>query len=116
MKFIVAIAVLTIAVLLTGCAGGTIGLRTGAPPSMRGSAPPPGSSYSSAVIHAGSHANTYFGLLFIGVFAAGVEDNYLGWHYGPAWRQPPQLAEDRAIAERDCSRPMERPSANLRCR
>ena len=116
MIFKLEIAVLAGAMLLAGCANSTIGLRTSTAPSMRGSAPPPGSSYSSAAIHAGVNSNAYFGLLFIGVFATGVEDHYLSWRYGPPGRQPPPLAADRAIAERDCSRPMERPSANLRCR
>lgn len=104
------------AVLLAGCAGASVGLRTSAAPSMRGSAPALGSSYSSAAIHAEASANAYFGLLFFGYLAAGVHDSYLSWSDGPAWRKPPPLTENRAIAERDCSRPMETPSANLRCK
>lgn len=116
MKFASAIAALITAMLLAGCAGTTIGLHGTNSPSLGGSAPAAGSSYSSAAIHAELRPNAYFGLLFLGAIAAGIHDNYLRWSYGPAWRKPPQLAEDRAIAERDCSRPMERPSANLRCK
>ena len=114
MTFKLASAVLAGAALLVGCAGARVGLGSSAPPSMRGSAPPAGTSYTSAVIHAEASPNVYFGLLFLGYFAIGVQDDYPG--SGPARRNPPQLAEDRAIAERDCSRPMDAPSANLRCK
>ena len=108
MKCIAAIAALIIAVLLGGCASATVGLRNGAPV--------PGSSYNSAAIHAEVSHSPYFGLLFLGVFAASVQDDHPGWRDGPAWRNPPQLAADRDVAERDCSRPMAAPSANLRCK
>ncbi|TSA18071.1 MAG: hypothetical protein D4R74_01765 [Betaproteobacteria bacterium] len=101
-------------VLLAGCAGTTVGVRTSAAPSMRGSAPVVGTSYNSAAIHAELSPNAYFGLLFFGAFAAGVEDK--SRLRGPSWRDPPQLAEDRTVVERDCSLPMEAPSANLRCK
>jgi len=116
MKFASAIAALITAILFAGCAGTTIGLHGTNSPSLGGGAPAAGSSYGSAAIHAELRPNAYFGLLFLGVIAAGIHDNYLRWSDGPAWRKPPQLAEDRAIAVRDCSRPMERPSANLRCK
>lgn len=116
MKPALATAVLSAAVLLAGCAGTTIGLHSGNSPALRGSAPAPGSSYSSAAVHARIGSNAYFSLLFFGYFAAGVHDSYLDWRYGPARREAPQLTEDRAIAERDCSRPMPLPSGNLRCK
>lgn len=116
MKSTAAIAALLSAALLAACAGTSIGVRSGTAPSMRGSAPAPGTSYSSAAVRAEVNSNAYFGLLFLGVFAAGVEDDFLSWRDGPERRKPPQLAEDRAIAERDCSRPMAAPSANLRCK
>jgi hypothetical protein len=115
MRFKSATAALTGVFVLAGCASATIGLRSTAPPPMQG-ALPPGGSYSSAAIHAEASPNAYFSLLFLGYVAAGIQDNYPGWSYGPAWRKPPQLAEDRAITERDCSRPMDAPSANLRCK
>lgn len=116
MKFASTLAALIVAVLLSGCASTQISLRSGSAAPTRSSAPVPGSSYSSAAIHAEARPNAYFALLFLGYFAAGVQDSYLRWNYGPAWRDPPQLAGDRAIAEHDCSRPMQRPSANLRCK
>ena len=109
------IGALLACVLLAACAGTTIGLRSGSP-SLRGSAPAPGSAYSSAAIRAEVNSNAYFGLLFIGAFAAGVQDDYQSWRYGPSGRKPPPLAADRAIAERDCSQPLPAPSANLRCK
>jgi hypothetical protein len=115
MRFKSATAALTGAVLSAGCASATIGLRSTVPPSMQGALPSAG-SYSSAAIHAEASPNAYFSLLFLGYIAAGIQDNYPGWSYGSAWRKPPPLAEDRAITERDCSRPMEAPSANLRCK
>src|SRR5512140_1128158 len=114
MKRNAAIAALLACVLLAACAGTSVGLRSGSPP-LRASAPAPGTSYSSAAMHAEVNANAYFGLLFIGAFAAGVEDDYLNWRYGPDGRKPPPLAADRAIDERDCTQPLPAPSANLRC-
>jgi hypothetical protein len=115
MRFKSATAALAGVLLLAGCAGATIGLRSTVPPSMQG-APPSGGSYNSAAIHAEASPNAYFSLLFLGYIAAGIQDNYPGLSYGPGWRKSPPLAEDRAIIERDCSRPMDAPSANLRCR
>jgi len=117
MKFKLAIAVLATFPLLTGCAGATIGLRSTHSPSMERSAPQPGSySYGSAAIQADVRPNAFFGTMFLGYMMTGIQDDYLSWGSGPAWRKPPQMAEGRAIVERDCSRPMEAPSANLRCK
>lgn len=116
MRFKSASAALLCAVLLGGCAGARIGLRSEAPPSMRGGAPAAGSSYSSASIQVGATPNAYFSLLFLGYFVAGVQNSYLDWRHGPARRAAPPLTPDRSIAERDCTRPMAQPSANLRCR
>jgi hypothetical protein len=102
--------------LLAACAGTTIGLDNSNAPLVRGGAPAPGSFYNAASIHAELRPNAYFGLFFLGYVAAGAQDNYSSWNYGPAGRKPPQLAEERTVAERDCSQPMELPSANLRCR
>lgn len=114
MRLKLATALLAGAALLAGCASARVGLSSFAPPSMHGSAPPAGTSYTSAVMHAEARPNVYFGLLFLGYFAIGVQDDYPG--LGPARRSPPQLDAERAIAERDCSRPMDAPSANLRCK
>lgn len=115
MRSVSTIVVLLTAALLAGCASTTIGLRSTVPPSTQGVLPS-GVSYSSAAIHVEASPNAYFSLLFLGYAAAGIQDKYPGWSYGDAWRKPPQLAEDRTITERDCSRPMDAPSANLRCK
>jgi len=115
MKFGLAVAAVTGAVLLAGCAGGAIGLRSNNL-SLSGGALPPGGSYSSAAIRAKASASAYIGLFLVGVYAAAAEDNHPSWRDEFGWRRPPQMAEDRTIVERDCSRPMQTPSANLRCR
>src|SRR3972149_8062950 len=97
MKFASAIAALIPAILLAGCAGTTIGLHGTNSPALGGGAPAAGSSYGSAAIHAELRANAYFGLLFLGVIAAGIHDNYLRWSDGPAWRKPPQQDAGRAL-------------------
>jgi hypothetical protein len=116
MKFKLAIAVVVIPMLLTGCASTTIGLRSTNSPSMPGSTPAPGSSYSSAAIQADVTPSVFFGLVFLGYLAAGVQDDYLRWRYGSSSRKPPELAEDRAVVERDCSQPLGPLYANLRCK
>jgi hypothetical protein len=102
------------ALILCGCASASrIGL-SGANSSSARPVPSPGSSYSTASVRAETGAGAYFGVAVIGFMAIGVQDaNRRG--YGPA-RQPPELAEGRAIVERDCSQPMAQPQANLRCK
>ena len=115
MRFASCLGVSIAACFLAGCAGSSIDLRTDTAPSMRGSAPPAGTSYSSGMLHAELSSTPYLGLLFFGI-AAAVQDSHSGWNYGSASRTPPPLAEDRAVAERDCSQPMDAMSANLRCK
>ena len=116
MKFKLAIAVVVIPMLLTGCASTTIGLRSTNSPSMPGSTSAPWSSYSSAAIQADVTPGAFFGLVFLGYLVAGVQDDYLRWRYGSSSRKPPELAEGRAVAERDCSQPLGPLYANLRCK
>ncbi len=116
MKFASTIAAPLAVVMLAGCASARIVVDSSAPAPMRGSAPAPGAAYSSAVIRADVGASAWVSLLFLGAFAAAAEDDYLNWRNGPATRRPPELDADRAIAERDCTRPMEATSANLRCK
>jgi hypothetical protein len=115
-KSIPAIAALLAAIALAGCAHTAVGLRAGSPATAGGGTPAPGSAYRSAAVHVEASPNAYFGLLFLGYVAAGVHGSYQRGSDPPAWREPPQLAEGRAIVERDCSQPMETPSANLRCK
>jgi hypothetical protein len=115
MKLCPAITTLFTAIALAGCASTSIN-AAGVTPSMYGSVPAPGSSYSSGAVFVDVSANGYFALLIMGLIAAGAQDDYLSRNYGPSGRIPPQLDEARAIAERDCSLPMEAPSANLRCK
>lgn len=108
--------VLIAATLLAGCAGARIQMDSTAAPGMRGSAPPPGTSYSSATVRADVGASPWVGLLFLGIFVAGAADGDRSWGGGSAVRTPPPLAQDRSVAERDCTLPLEAPSANLRCK
>lgn len=114
MKFELAVTAAIALPLLTACAGTTIGLNNTNAPLARGGAPAPGSFYNAASIHAELRPNSYFGLFFLGYLAAGAEDEYL--HRRKSHGAVPQMDSGREIAERDCSQPMERPSANLRCR
>jgi hypothetical protein len=111
-KRISAIAASAGAIALTGCANSAISLRAG---DAQAGAPAAGASYSSAAIRVEGSPNAYFGALFLGYVAVGLHDTY-SRAGSPVSREPPQLAADRAIAERDCSKPMETPSANLRCK
>ena len=89
--------VVAFAVLAAGCAshtrisageGGAAGVRVGAD------------------VHSGSAVGA--------VIAIGV----LGAIYGSGSERsgPPALLEGRTVREQDCTRPIENPSANLRCR
>jgi len=118
MKFKCAISALVIAILLAGCAGANIGLRSSNSPTLAGSTPPPGSSYSysSVGIQADVSPGAYFGMIFLGYVITGMQDNYWRGSYGSSSRKPPEMAEDRAVVERDCSQPLGPLYANLRCK
>ena len=116
MKFRLAVATALTAMLLTGCAGAAVGLRSTNSPSMGAGVPPPGTSYNSGWIQAEVRPNAYFGLLFLGYVMSGMADTYRHWSDGPGWRRPPELAPDRTVVERDCSLPLGPLDANLRCR
>ena len=118
MKFKLAIALVVTPILLAGCAGTAIGLRSTNSPSLGVSAPPPGSSYSSGSVglQADVSPGAYFGMLFLGYLMTGMQDNYRHWGYGASARRPPELDEDRTVVERDCSRPLGPLYANLRCK
>jgi len=118
MKIGLETAALVGACLLAGCAGATINLGSTNSPAFASGAPPPGNAYSSGsvALQADVAPGVFIGALLFGYLAAGAHDDYLDWRYGRAGRAPPPLAADRAVAERDCSRPMHAPSANLRCK
>jgi hypothetical protein len=116
MKYKFAITMAFSLMLLAGCASTAIGLRSTNSPSMPGSTPALGSSHSSAAIQAEVRPGAFFGLVFLGYLAAGMQDDYLSRHYGSSSRQPPELAEDRTVVERDCSQPLGPLYANLRCK
>ncbi|MBI5912728.1 MAG: hypothetical protein HY848_22585 [Betaproteobacteria bacterium] len=116
MKFKSAIAVVGTTLMLTACASTTIGLRSTNSPSLPGNTPAAGNSYNSAAIQANLTPGAFLGLVFLGYLAAGVYDDYLRWRYGSFSRKPPELAEGRAVAERDCGQPLGPLYANLRCR
>src|SRR5487761_2560805 len=98
MKFSLATAALIGAGLLAGCAGATINVGSTNSPSFGNRAPPSGSSYSSGsvAIQADVTSGAFVGLLLLGYVAAGVPDHFSGWRYSRAWRDTPQLDEDRA--------------------
>lgn len=115
MNFRQTIAALGAAALLAGCASTSMSFSSPGSPA-RGAAPVSGSSYTSASVSGRVSSNAWFGLLFLGAYAASAQDSYTSWSFGPGGTKPPQLAEDRAIAERDCSLPMAQTGANLRCK
>jgi hypothetical protein len=116
MKFRWAVAVLVTPILLAGCASAKVGVRAGNSSMVRSGAPAPGSAYSYASIRAEGSPNAYIGVLFLGSVLYGTRDEYQRWRGGAYWRQPPEMAEGRAIAERDCSQPLGQLEANLRCK
>jgi hypothetical protein len=115
MKFKLAAAALCATVLLAGCASTTIGLSSTNSPTLTG-APAPGGSFSLVSINAEVTPGAFFGLALLGYLMGGVQDDYRRWSSGASSRAAPDLAEDRAIAERDCSQPLGPLYANLRCR
>jgi hypothetical protein len=116
MKFKPAVASAVAALLLAGCASTSIGLNNANSPGVRVGVPAPGSFYNAASVKAELSPNGYFGLFFLGYVAAGAQDSYVYRSDGRARRNPPPLAEDRTVTERDCTQPMVQPSANLRCK
>ena len=116
MKLHLLAAAATSVFLLTGCAGAAIGLRS-SNVNLSAGAAAPGAAYSSAAIRAQASSSAYIGMFLLGVYAVAAEDNGAAWRDEFGGRRPPQMAEDRAIAERDCSRPISRRcSSSLRFR
>jgi hypothetical protein len=88
--------------LLSGC-----GAHTGLGISIGGGGPVPQAS-AGFQIHPGQTAGTLIGLGFLAAFVRGDSDS--------AGRAEPELDPTRRVQERDCSKPIEDYSANLRCR
>ena len=118
MKLRLAIAAAAGVLLLSACAGSSIGLRSTNSPSIGVSTPPPGSAYysGSVAIQADASPGVYFGMILLGYIMTGIQDNFQTWGYAPYSRRPPEMAEDRAVVERDCTQPLEPQYANLRCK
>ena len=115
MKVKAAIAALILPGLLAGCASSSVGLRAGASSSVQ-SAAPPGTSTSAVSIRAQGSPNPYFGMILVApiLFGSGNDDRRFSvW---PSARKAPDMAEGRAIAERDCREPLGQIEGNLRCK
>lgn len=83
--------------------------------------PPPGGAYYSSSVHifaSGSSAWSALGAIaLLGFVFHGYQNGYWDNGYGfESTRGAPELAPDRAINEQDCSKPIENPLANLRCK
>ena len=115
MKFKSAAAALTAAVLLAGCASTSVSLSSTNSPSLGGT-PAPGVAYSSGYIYADVTVGTFLGFALLAYLITSAQNDYQRWSGGASWRDAPGLAEDRAIAERDCSQPLGQLYANLRCK
>ncbi|HUJ86723.1 MAG TPA: hypothetical protein VLX30_07725 [Burkholderiales bacterium] len=77
-------------------------------------------SHTQVSVGAGSASGTYLGLDVQSGSAAGaiIAIGALGAMYGSGGErgQAPALLEGRTVREQDCTKPLEDPSANLRCR
>jgi hypothetical protein len=88
--------------LVAGChAHSGVGFATGTP----GAVAPASASVS---VHAGPALGVLIGL---GIIAAAAREDW-----GAPERVAPPLDDTRRVAAQDCSRPIEDPAANLRCR
>jgi hypothetical protein len=93
---------LALTLILAGCHAHTgVGFATGTP----GALAPASASVS---VHAGPALGALIGL---GIIAAAARED---WE--TTERLAPPLDATRRVAAQDCSRPIEDPSANLRCR
>ena len=95
-----ALAALLALALLSGCSNTTWRAGWGAPPSS--GPPPPGGSVS---VTTATPSGVWLGLGIL-----------LGAVYGPGVYEAPPMEPSRRVLEQDCSKPIEDPSANLRCR
>jgi hypothetical protein len=99
------IATALLVLALTGCNGGNYGYAFNVSSMSAPAPPPPNASLSVTTT---SSAAGFFGALFaLGMI--GVASGFLPFY-------APEMDPDRRIVERDCTRPIEDYSANLRCR
>lgn len=89
------IAVLLLAAVIGGCAHTHSSVNVGAGSSS--------GAHVSVGVHGDSHALA--ALVIAGMFIAGA-----------ATPPPPELDPSRRVNEQDCTRPIDDPAANLRCR
>lgn len=89
-------------VLLSGCSA-----HTGVAVSTGTGGPAPQAS-ANVQVHAGPAVGALIGLGFMAAIIRGEADY--------AERAAPELDPNRRVLEQDCSKPIEDPAANLRCR
>jgi hypothetical protein len=97
-RALAALLALAVALALSGCANSA--WRVAGP-----SAPPPPVG-GSASVSGTSSLGALFALGLVGFFTAG----------GTPFYAMPEMNPDRRVVEQDCSKPLEDPGANLRCR
>jgi hypothetical protein len=112
-------SVLAVAVL-TGCAAHSY-THISAGARAVTAVPPPGTSSYSGYVNisaaSSSAAAALAGIALLGFVFHGYEQGYWDDRRGFVARDyVPELAADRVVHEQDCSKPIENPTANLRCR
>jgi len=75
-------------------------------------------SSGSVVVDGGLHASVTISIssTAANVIAAGALIGFLAAGNNASPLRPAPMREDRAINEQDCTQPIEKPAANLRCR
>lgn len=112
-----------VVLLLAGCSHVTIDARTHT--STAGAVPPPGTSVTSGSAGLQVHSHSLAALVITGMFIAAAVDysreprpfpsfsTFADWFRGTP---PRELSPDRPVSERDCTKPMDEFSGNLKCR
>jgi hypothetical protein len=76
MKLKLALALVVAPLLLAGCAGTAIDLRSTNSPSIPGNTPALGGAYSSSAIQVDVTPGAFFGMAFLRYLVGGVQDEY----------------------------------------
>ena len=109
--------------LVAGCSHVSIDARTNT--SAAGAVPPPGTSVTSGGASVSIHSHSLAALIIAGMFMAAAIDHareerpfpsfsgFADWFRGTP---PRELSPDRPVSERDCTKPMDELSGNLKCR